>query len=293
MHSLDRFIHSRFKSYSIDLKKSISQSVDEESEIEVLAMLDDFIGEAEFTLTFIKQYLSKEARILEVGSGLCILSCFLKIEGFNITALEPIQGGFDLFTDLQKQIINITLLNDDIKLLEKPAEELDVEVDGEFDLIFSNNVLEHIPEIEQALSSLKDVLSSDGLMVHHCPNYTIPYEPHFGLPVLACAPFLTKFFWKEKISSDIELWDSLNFITGFRLKRICNKNDLDITFKSKVGYDIFVRLRDDESFKKRHTGILIKIISFLLFECKLIALLKIMPPKLSTPMIFYLKHREL
>jgi len=284
-------IHSSFKTFSDVLKDRVLSSIDTESINEVQGMLDIFIGEAEFTIKFIEPHLSKELRVLEVGSGLCILSCFLKLEGFNITALEPIQGGFDPFIELQKKIINIALPNDDLTLLEKPAEALSSEVDGEFDFIFSNNVLEHIPEIEQALISLKNVLSSDGLMVHHCPNYIVPYEPHFGFPVFAFFPYLTELIWRNKVSSDKELWDSLNFITSFKLSRICNKNSIAITFKSRVGYEVFLRLRDDENFKERHQSILIKSVSFLLFKCRLISLLKFVPPKMITPMIFYLKHQ--
>ena len=49
------------------------------------------------------------------------------------------------------------------------AEELPYE-SGRFDLIYSSNLLEHVPTPERALSEMHRVLRDDGVMVHIIPN---------------------------------------------------------------------------------------------------------------------------
>jgi len=49
------------------------------------------------------------------------------------------------------------------------AEELPYE-DGRFGLIYSSNLLEHLPDPEMALSEMHRVLKKDGVMVHVVPN---------------------------------------------------------------------------------------------------------------------------
>ena len=49
------------------------------------------------------------------------------------------------------------------------AEELPFE-DGRFDLVYSSNLLEHLPQPEVALSEMNRGLSNDGVMVHVVPN---------------------------------------------------------------------------------------------------------------------------
>lgn len=50
------------------------------------------------------------------------------------------------------------------------AQDLSRFDDGVFDLVFSSNMLEHIPDIDQCLRECRRVLKGDGLMLHTMPS---------------------------------------------------------------------------------------------------------------------------
>lgn len=41
---------------------------------------------------------------------------------------------------------------------------------GSFDLVFSSNVLEHLPDVDRAIEGMHRILEDDGVMVHAVPN---------------------------------------------------------------------------------------------------------------------------
>ena len=250
-------------------------------EAAITAMLETYANESRATLELVGAYLNPAHRILEIGAGLCLTSLFLKQAGFNITALEPSLGGFGLF-DLLKG--NILQARRDIQLdvLERPAQELDPATDGSFDLIFSNNVLEHIPDWPAALRAMSSVLQSGGRMLHACPNYTVPYEPHYGILVFRHFPKLSRrLFLGDR---DAEIWDSLNFITGHNLRSYCNEHGLNCCFKEELLYSALKRIETDPLFEERHQG-LVAGLSRLLLKSGIARLLRHVPPTLATPMI--------
>lgn len=50
------------------------------------------------------------------------------------------------------------------------AQDLSQFADGTFDLIFSSNMLEHIPDVDACLTECRRVLKDDGLMLHTMPS---------------------------------------------------------------------------------------------------------------------------
>ena len=251
-------------------------------EAEVLKLIQTFANESRVTLQLIIRQLDREHQILEVGAGLCLLSLFLKHEGFRITALEPALGGFGLFEQLKTAILK-HFTEIDLPVLDKPAQALDLTTDGPFDLLFSNNVIEHIPEWPIALEAMAAVLNPNGLMVHACPNYTIPYEPHYGVPVFRHFPNLSRTLFLSA-KRDPEIWDSLNFITCREIKHHCNKNTLTYQFRSELLYLAIKRIDEDEAFKQRHQGMVATLAS-LIMKSGLGAIIRRIPPSLSTPMV--------
>ena len=78
--------------------------------------------------------------------------------------------------------------------------------DQSFDIIFSSNVLEHIPDLDGALRECARVLKPDGKMVHVVPSHwwriwtILSYYP--ALPkILLCG-------WRDLRKSDVELTSS-------------------------------------------------------------------------------------
>ncbi len=259
----------------------------EKTESEVLELIDTFSNESHITLDLIIEQLDKEKSILEVGSGLCLLSLFLRHEGFNIVALEPALGGFGLFEQLKKTILN-HFDQIDLPVLSKPAQELDTKADGPFDLLFSNNVIEHIPNWPEAMSAMVKVLNQGGVMVHACPNYTVPYEPHYGIPAFRHFPKLSRNLFLPS-ESDREIWRSLNFITYKEVKDYCNANSLTCFFRKELLYNSIKRISEDEVFKQRHQGFVSTVASWVV-KSGLGTVIKYVPASLSTPMIIEITY---
>jgi len=228
-------------------------------------------------------------RILEVGAGIGALSLYLSKLGAHVTAIEPSAGGFDLNVPLFKALQAWTGASD-VTFKAIGAQDLNPKEHGKFDLVFSVNVMEHIPDLEGAFRGMTSVLSGSGKMVHLCPNYWIPYEPHFGLPLVPFRPAMTAAMAKRVKGS--ALWQSLNFITPARAKRVSKANGLAIEFKKGLMYDAFQRLDQDPAFRDRHIGLVSKVYG-VLTKLRLLPLLKTLPPAFATPMQFTCTHQRM
>ena len=55
--------------------------------------------------------------------------------------------------------------------------------DGTFDLIVSNQVFEHVADLEPTVAELDRLLAADGLMYHHFPSREVLREGHIGIPL--------------------------------------------------------------------------------------------------------------
>ena len=170
----------------------------------------NYVEEALFGMRLLSKF-SLEGRILEVGSGPGMLVAWLYMNGVNVMGIEPSELGFEFNLQLQNAIWDYYKLPGNL-ILDLIAEDLDPAVHGKFDLIYSVNVIEHLPKdnIQLAFTKIKNVLSEDGMMYHHCPNYIIPFEPHYGFPLVPMFPQLTG---KIKGVANENLWKSFNFIT--------------------------------------------------------------------------------
>lgn len=62
-----------------------------------------------------------------------------------------------------------------------------------------------IETLSERINALVDALAPGGRMVHVCPNYIVPYEPHFQIIVMKFWQSLGKVFFSRKISSKMDL----------------------------------------------------------------------------------------
>ncbi|MCW8932680.1 MAG: class I SAM-dependent methyltransferase [Gammaproteobacteria bacterium] len=285
MNSLRKKLDLFINDFPMD---EICKCISEKYSIErknVEQLIETFSNETKVTLNLVESHLSTDKRLLEVGAGLCFFSLFLKKEGYNIVALEPALGGFGVFEKIKDEILQY-YSNIGLEVLNIPVEGLNISENGQFDIVFSNNVIEHIPNLDESFSSMKKILSKNAIMLHSCPNYLIPYEPHFGIPVIKHFSDISKTFFKIELKPNFDVWDSLNFITYFDVKRISNKNNLHVIFKKEVLYNSLLRMDQDDIFYKRHSGGGIYRIYSFIKKLKLLILIKYLPPMLSTPMVF-------
>ena len=206
--------------------------------------------EAKQTLQLLRgMSLPMDARILEVGAGYGLASICFAMMGFSVTALEPGGTGFEDYVGTSSAFAQMCGV--EIEHLESGAETACFANKPLFDLIISNNVLEHVHEIDRAISNLATVLKRDGIMVHSCPNYSFPYEPHFGLLLVPFFPAITKYFLPKRIRKS-SLWNSLNFITARRAKKMFQSNGLCVRFRKGTMTTGIFRVRNEKIFAARH-----------------------------------------
>jgi SAM-dependent methyltransferase len=221
-------------------------------------------------------------RILEVGAGTGLLSILLRRRGYDVTALDPSRGGFEAYAGLGLAIRKWFRVND-LPFLSIDAAELNPSSHGKFDLIFSVNVLEHIPDLREAFHAMASVLSTSGRMIHLCPNYTIPYEPHFGLPLV---PFVPSALALVRPALKYNgLWRSLNFVTSRDILRYARECGLAVEFAPRMMLRAFERLPVDSMFRERQKGIATTVFAILV-RLHLLSLIGRLPYWFATPMLF-------
>lgn len=185
----------------------------------LLDLFDVYANEARFGRRFIApdlENLAGGARILEIGAGSLLLSCQLRLEGFDVTALEPIGQGFSHFGQLQEIVMDCADLAGCLPAVMRcSAEELRAE--RPYDYAFSINVMEHVTDWERVLRRVIEALAPSAAYRFTCPNYLFPYEPHFDIPTLF-SKHLTELVFGARIRSAAMpdpsgTWRSLNWIT--------------------------------------------------------------------------------
>jgi len=253
----------------------------------VLQILNMYGAEARHGFHLVGPHLPTTGRILEIGAGLGMLSSYLRETGYNIVALEPSTSGFDFFREIREAVLQES--SADTPEFPIRAEELNSGQHGEFQFIFSINVLEHIGDLAAAFDGMARVLAPTGRMWHTCANYLVPYEPHFGVPLLPFFPQKTGFLLPRRISEG-ELWRGLNFVTYFTVKRLARKNGLQAFFQRGTLADALMRLHSDEEFAARHRGIVSHAFR-ILERLRLVSLVGALPPMISTPMMVTIEGR--
>ncbi|MDE3059657.1 MAG: methyltransferase domain-containing protein [Pseudomonadota bacterium] len=225
---------------------------------ELLPIFDLYANEARFGRALLEENLSalaSGAAVLEVGAGMYLLAIQLRREGFAVTALEPIGKGFSLFKRLQQVIEEYAVAQGIMpEVLACPAEELAER--RRFAFAYSINVMEHVGDVGQSLARIAAALAPGGYYRFVCPNYSFPYESHFHIPIV-WNKALTAKLWRRRIAAlPIEdaqdVWDSLNWITVTKVKRLCRALSLRARFDTGI-LGVFVRrATQDALFSQRH-----------------------------------------
>ncbi len=104
----------------------------------------------------IASFFDPRARILEIGAGTGQQALELKKRGFDITAIEIADSNYA--SNRQFQIIDY-----DGRHIPLP--------DASVDIVFSSNVLEHVPDLAQMHSEIRRVLKPGGFCIHVLPTH--------------------------------------------------------------------------------------------------------------------------
>lgn len=247
------------------------------------------IEEAEHALEILSEYNLSGKRLLEVGCGPGIMATALRKAGIEITTLEPGGKGIEYNKLLAVQVFDC--LNVRGEHLDISADDLDPTQHGTFDFIFSHNVLEHVDNLQDCFDAMISVLASGGSIVGHCPNYFIPYEPHYGSWLIPLFPRCSRPFLSRKHLKDDGTWWSLNFISARDVRRTANRHKCKLKFKSGVMATAFERIANVPTFKERHGGL--QKIYHIMKIFRLLPLLKKWPGQFGSPMTFEMHQSAL
>ncbi len=231
----------------------------------LLPLFETVAAEAAFARAWMADDLAalpRGASILEVGGGTFLLSCRLAEEGFAVTSIEPVGGGFGEFP----QLAELLLKHSTVKPTIAAVRGEDFVSDSVFDLAFSVNVMEHVDEPLAVIERVKAALKPGAQYRFFCPNYLFPYEPHFNIPILFTKD-ITLFVLHDKIRNfpthdAVGAWSSLNWITVPEVKRMARKAGLAARFNTKIFAQQLARITSDPAFVARRGGLLIRIVRF-------------------------------
>jgi 2-polyprenyl-3-methyl-5-hydroxy-6-metoxy-1,4-benzoquinol methylase len=251
-------------------------------------LLSNYVSETHVALDLVAPYLARDLRILEVGPGIPFFSAYLTHLGYSITVVDAAEPPFDVLQDFFRLHCHRLMGERELDFLQKDVADIQPAELGRFDLIFSLNVLEHVADVPRSMRAMLNCLERDGIMVHSCPNYAIPYEPHYGVVLLPFSRRANMFLYRSLIRRSRALWDSLNFITGWQVKRLEKTLPAQIDLEPGVLFRTVSRLQSDPVFAARHSWLVWP--ARLLSALGLLKLLKLIPARVATPMTFTVRH---
>lgn len=121
-----------------------------------------------YELERVLPYFEKGKKMLEIGAGAGWQAKTLQEKGFDIEGIDLKES------NLVKERI-WPVIDYDGKNIPFPDET--------FDIIFSSNVLEHIPHVAEFQSEIKRVLKKDGIVVHILPSGTWRFFTNITVPL--------------------------------------------------------------------------------------------------------------
>ncbi|MBK9281071.1 MAG: class I SAM-dependent methyltransferase [Candidatus Obscuribacter sp.] len=193
------------------------------------------------------------ATILEVGSGYGFFLCYARrILGWNIWGAEPGENEFSGRDEIAAQLLLANAVDCE-RLVRCTGEALAFD-DSSFDVVVSNDVLEHVTSPPKVLEESCRVLKPGGLIMFNIPNYHWIYEGHYNLPWI---PSMSKSLARNYVSlfgRDPGFVDTLNFITPASLSEMVRGIDnLQLLQPLEYGCENFLSSRL-EAYLSSHAG---------------------------------------
>ena len=119
----------------------------------------------------------QKARCLDYGCGGGEVVELARKEGIDFLGCDLYYSGGDL-----SERVAADLLKEG--RVQRMTEDRIPWDDNSFDLVVSNQVIEHVPDLQKVLKEIYRVLKPGGMVVSLFPHREIWHEPHCGLPLL-------------------------------------------------------------------------------------------------------------
>ena len=240
---------------------------------EIIDPLRTYISEAKFFKNIVTPdvaNLISGSYVIEVGSGIGLLSLHLASLGFEVTAFEPQSSGFNQMNAMRSLISeNWKPSAPQVEFREASLNQT-TQLEKLADYIFAINVIEHVHNFEELITHAVKAKTPEATMRIVCPNYSIPYEPHFNIPIIFTKR-ITKFIFghkihNSKIPDSDEFWGDLSWPTQKKLKKILKSKGWNVEFSRDATHEYLNRVVSDSDFivrKGRIIGSLFKLTSVL------------------------------
>lgn len=250
--------------------------------------LETYLGEVIPAWKIISPSVQAGSRVLEIGAGIGALSNYVAHAGAVVVSLEPFDPGFEENEVFWKLVFSSTGDSGRLTRINGYCEELVTQGIEPFDFIYSNHVLEHVEDINALFAALSKLLKPSGKMIHICPNYRFPYEPHFKVPFLINKDWTRRLFLRSLDSND-SLWKNLNCIKSTSLKKYCKTHHFTLQLQPEVLADNIARAMIDQRFQSRHKAAF-KLVRWLKV-LGVLPLIRKLPASWASPMIAEIRHK--
>jgi 2-polyprenyl-3-methyl-5-hydroxy-6-metoxy-1,4-benzoquinol methylase len=217
-----------------------------------------FISEAHFfheiLLTDLSQ-LKSGSRVIEVGSGIGLLSLLIGSLGLHVDSYEPASSGFGNMAKFRALVLRCWDGPTNVSWFESALPREFDSSTPRADYLVAVHVLEHVPQPLQLILSSMSWTKFDGQARFILPNYAFPYEPHFGFPTLGRKSWTYR-LWRRKIEASSisdaqEFWEELSWPTLHHIRNGLNSQGVDAEFSREVSQRYTDRLVADEVFRRR------------------------------------------
>jgi 2-polyprenyl-3-methyl-5-hydroxy-6-metoxy-1,4-benzoquinol methylase len=115
------------------------------------------------------------ARILDYGCGSGEVVAEGRRQGLNIYGVEIFYGG----SKAKQEVERLGLLGDEIRMIKDGKLSFDDEC---FDVVLSNQVFEHVEDLDAVLSEIERVMKKGAVLLCLFPGDDVIREGHIGIP---------------------------------------------------------------------------------------------------------------
>lgn len=122
----------------------------------------------------------RQARFLEVGSGMGLFTLTGRALGLQVVGVESSTDRYQASLRAARSLFGANDIA--LSLIQAPSEALPLP-DSSMDAVASFQTIEHVADLPQTLREIRRVLKPGGVFFAQAPNYTSLYEAHYGVVV--------------------------------------------------------------------------------------------------------------